>query len=41
MEKLHRDDQHKLWPWPMENRIFSETGVSVTWGKEWRIVENV
>jgi hypothetical protein len=33
-----------LWPWPMENRIMSELGVSVTWaanGGIWKTLSNV
>ncbi|MDR4506278.1 MAG: hypothetical protein MRK01_16015 [Candidatus Scalindua sp.] len=41
---LHRDDQHRLWPWPMEDRIRAETGVSVTWeasGGLWKTLDGV
>ncbi len=34
----------KLWPWPMEDRIFTETGVSVTWEANeglWRTLNGV
>jgi hypothetical protein len=33
-----------LWPWPMEDRIFRETGVSVTWeanGGLWKTLDGV
>ncbi|MBI3180635.1 MAG: hypothetical protein HYZ28_00580 [Myxococcales bacterium] len=33
-----------LWPWPMESRIFAETGASVTWesdGGLWRSLEGI
>ncbi len=33
-----------LWPWPMENRIFAETGTSVTWEKNgglWKTLSDV
>lgn len=33
-----------LWPWPMEERIFSETGVSVTWeekGGLWKTLDGL
>ena len=33
-----------LWPWPMESRIFAETGVSVTWEKKgglWKTLDGV
>jgi chitodextrinase len=33
-----------LWPWPMEDRIFSETGTSVTWaasGGIWKTLNGV
>lgn len=33
-----------LWPWPMEDRIFAETGVGVTWeanGGLWKTLEGV
>jgi hypothetical protein len=33
-----------LWPWPMEERIFNETGISVTWeakGGLWRTLDGV
>jgi hypothetical protein len=33
-----------LWPWPMEDRIFRETGVSVTWeanGGLWKTLNGV
>ncbi|MDR4506275.1 MAG: hypothetical protein MRK01_16000 [Candidatus Scalindua sp.] len=41
---LYRDDQHRLWPWPMEDRIFAETGISVTWkakGGLWKTLTGV
>ncbi|MDR4506274.1 MAG: hypothetical protein MRK01_15990 [Candidatus Scalindua sp.] len=41
---LHRDDHHRLWPWQMEDRIFAETGVSVTWeakGGIWKTLNGV
>ena len=41
---LHQDDQHRLWPWPMEDRIFTETGVSATWennGGLWKTLDGV
>lgn len=34
----------RLWPWPMEDRIFKETGVSVTWeshGGLWKTLDGV
>ncbi len=34
----------ELWPWPMEDRIFAETGVSVTWevnGGLWKTLDGV
>jgi hypothetical protein len=34
----------RLWPWPMEDRIFEETGVSVTWeakGGLWKTLDGV
>lgn len=33
-----------LWPWPMEDRIFTETGVSVTWetnGGIWKTLDGL
>jgi hypothetical protein len=33
-----------LWPWPMENRIYSESGISVTYeanGGLWKALDNV
>ncbi len=33
-----------VWPWPMENRIFEETGVSVTWaayGGVWKTLDGI
>ncbi len=33
-----------LWPWPMEDRIFAETGISVTWeanGGLWKTLDGV
>ena len=33
-----------LWPWPMEDRIMAETGMSVTWeanGGIWRTLKGV
>jgi hypothetical protein len=33
-----------LWPWPMEDRVFQETGVSVTWevnGGLWKTLSGV
>ncbi|MFH0863736.1 MAG: hypothetical protein V1858_01415, partial [Candidatus Gottesmanbacteria bacterium] len=34
----------KLWPWPMEERIKNETGISVTWessGGLWKTLDGV
>ncbi|MEZ4270304.1 MAG: hypothetical protein R3C68_02345 [Myxococcota bacterium] len=34
----------RLWPWPMEERIFAETGLSVTWEAEgglWKTLDGV
>ncbi len=36
--------ERPLWPWPMEDRIYRETGVSVTWedkGGLWRTLDGV
>ncbi len=33
-----------LWPWPMEERIFRETGISVTWEKDgglWKTLDGI
>lgn len=36
--------RQRLWPWPMEDRIRAETGISVTWeaqGGLWRTLDGV